>query len=991
MGKDDRMIDLYFTKLNEYKIKYGDKTILLWQCGTFWESYGFKDMKTGEYFDPNYADFVYTTRITEAKKNVKKMINGIEYETIMGGIPHTDYHLEKYIPILTNDGFTVAVWVEEDMKTSGPKNRYESQIFTPGCYFSNEKKVNDTNNIACYVINKSNGFLKKNPSVYVGCSTIDILTGKVKLYQFNMSKQNILDSVTFDELEKFNSIYNPTEVIIIHNLDKEKDIQNIVNFCNIHPKSLRIINQNSDTEMSIKAKNADSSVYQKETIEKYYKIPDYSIFMKTTTLDINIFAFKSLCFLMNFMSELCSDLTYKLQFPLFDNIKNRLLLANHSIKQLNIISKDGNNQYASIHNLINKCSTPMGKRYLKDKLLHPTTDVKYLNSEYNITEHFVNNWESYSYLRTTLKKIKDIEYLYRKIVFKKIYPNELSEFYKNIIVIREIHNKLKEDKIIKKYLEKNIKIDILDVSNRLMKFLEENLLLNICEDISDKNYTTNFFQPKVSNILDKKNKEFLVIDKKKNKLQKYLNEFVCAGGKKKLKSNTLVKLHRPNKTLCYFYCTNSRFTNLKSYLNNNSEWKEHDICKGLNTLTSKKGGINGSVKLEGSYLTNFYNDFETKVDNLKQILSGVYNNFLVDISEYNNEISDFVKYVSNIDTVITKAFISIKYNYCKPVINNKAKKAFIDAIDLRHPLVERLQENEIYEPNNIQIGKDKNGLLIYGTNGVGKSCITKSVGISVIMAQAGLFVPCTAFTYKPYTSIYTRILGNDNIFKGLSTFNVEMSEVCTFLNNADKNSLILGDEVCSGTETSSAVCIFASVLLKLNKLKASFIFATHFHELVNFTEIVALRKKTLDIKHLSVINKNGVLHYLRKLEDGSGENAYGLEVCSSFDFSEDFLATAKKMRGKYFKNLDGILDKKKSKYNSKKLKGKCEFCEREGVDIHHLEPQELANMNNYIKTFHKNHPANLTNICKKCHNKFTKEKTVHKKVKTSEGYALVEQ
>ena len=80
----------------------------------------------------------------------------------MGGIPHTDYHLEKYIPILTNDGFTVAVWVEEDMKTSGPKNRYESQIFTPGCYFSNEKKVDDTNNIACYVINKSNGFLKKS-------------------------------------------------------------------------------------------------------------------------------------------------------------------------------------------------------------------------------------------------------------------------------------------------------------------------------------------------------------------------------------------------------------------------------------------------------------------------------------------------------------------------------------------------------------------------------------------------------------------------------------------------------------------------------------------------------------------------------------------------------------------------------------------------------------------------------------------------------------
>ena len=133
---------------------------------------------------------------------------------------------------------------------------------------------------------------------------------------------------------------------------------------------------------------------------------------------------------MNFMSELCSDLTYKLQFPLFDNIKNRLLLANHSIKQLNIISKDGNNQYASIHNLINKCSTPMGKRYLKDKLLHPTTDTKYLNSEYDIIEHFVNNWEKHSHLRTTLKNKVILNIYTEKLFLKKFIPMNLVNFTK---------------------------------------------------------------------------------------------------------------------------------------------------------------------------------------------------------------------------------------------------------------------------------------------------------------------------------------------------------------------------------------------------------------------------------------------------------------------------------------------------------------------------------------------------------------------------------
>ena len=102
--------------------------------------------------------------------------------------------------------------------------------------------------------------------------------------------------------------------------------------------------------------------------------------------------------------------------------------------------------------------------------------------------------------------------------------------------------------------------------------------------------------------------------------------------------------------------------------------------------------------------------------------------------------------------------------------------------NIRHPLIENIQINETYVPNDISIGKKFDGMLIYGTNGVGKSSINRSVGIAVIMAQAGMFVPCSKFQYKPYSAIYTRILGNDNIFKGQSTFNVEMCEMATIVN-----------------------------------------------------------------------------------------------------------------------------------------------------------------------------------------------------------------
>ena len=153
-------------------------------------------------------------------------------------------------------------------------------------------------------------------------------------------------------------------------------------------------------------------------------------------------------------------------------------------------------------------------------------------------------------------------------------------------------------------------------------------------------------------------------------------------------------------------------------------------------------------------------------------------------------------------------------------------------------------------------------------------------------------------------------------------------------------------------------------------------------------EITNLEKLT--IKHMSVkCDCNGTLFYTRKLEDGPGVDMYGLEVCKSFDFSAQFLESAYNLRQKYYKDVSSILKKNKTKYSKKKIKGKCEFCGAEGVDIHHLRPQKKANTKNFIGTHHKNHPANLVNICKKCHLKLTKENRIHRKVKTNSGYRLV--
>ncbi len=343
----------------------------------------------------------------------------------------------------------------------------------------------------------------------------------------------------------------------------------------------------------------------------------------------------------------------------------------------------------------------------------------------------------------------------------------------------------------------------------------------------------------------------------------------------------------------------------------------------------------------------------------------------------------------------SKSYIAKKYNYCKPKIV-EANKSFINAKNIRHCLIEHLQNNELYVTNDVTLGNGiLDGVLLYGTNAVGKTSLIRALGISLIMAQSGLYVPSTEFTYKPYKYIFTRIIGNDNIFKGLSTFAVEMSELRTILRLADKDSLILGDELCSGTENTSAVSIFVAGIQKLHALKSSFIFATHLHEIVDYEEIVDL--DSVSLKHMTVIydKEKDVLIYDRKLKDGPGNSMYGLEVCKSLSLPEDFLNAAYSIRAKYHPESGSLLSLKSSHFNSKKIVNLCEMCEKNmGTDVHHLQHQRDANIDGFIVTedgpFHKNKISNLMTLCEKCHNDIHKTNVQHKRVKTTKGYQLQE-
>jgi DNA mismatch repair protein MutS len=331
-------------------------------------------------------------------------------------------------------------------------------------------------------------------------------------------------------------------------------------------------------------------------------------------------------------------------------------------------------------------------------------------------------------------------------------------------------------------------------------------------------------------------------------------------------------------------------------------------------------------------------------------------------------------------------------------------------------LIEHIQTQELYVANDITLGKpgeeeegisesEKSymGMLLYGTNAVGKTSLIRALGVAVIMAQSGMYVPCSAFTYRPYRAIFTRILGNDNLFKNLSMFAVEMSELRVILNSADEYSLVLGDELCSGTETESALSIFVSGLTDLHQKSATFLFATHFHEILKFDEIKALTK--IAVRHMAVHydRESDCLVYDRVLREGAGNRLYGLEVAKSLHLPDAFIERAYQIRNKYFPDMRGSLSAPSTKYNASKLRGVCEMCREEvAEEMHHLQEQNLADDNGRIGAFHKNHPANLMSLCEKCHQKMhrsetsavvnpgtEKPKVIRKK--TTKGMMLVEQ
>ena len=237
------------------------------------------------------------------------------------------------------------------------------------------------------------------------------------------------------------------------------------------------------------------------------------------------------------------------------------------------------------------------------------------------------------------------------------------------------------------------------------------------------------------------------------------------------------------------------------------------------------------------------------------------------------ELSDII---SIIDSLYSLSEVAFKYDYCRPKINTDG---IIDIKNGRHPVIESfLNSSNEFIPNDLIIGQKNNLVqIITGPNMSGKSTYIRQLALIIILAQIGSFVPAESANISIVDKIFTRIGASDNLYKGESTFMVEMKEVNNILRHATKDSLIILDEVGRGTSTFDGLSLAWAILeYIINKIHSKTLFATHYHELIDLEHVFNCVKN----KHIQVIedNENDEIVFLRKLMDGGANKSYGIAV-----------------------------------------------------------------------------------------------------------------
>lgn len=234
---------------------------------------------------------------------------------------------------------------------------------------------------------------------------------------------------------------------------------------------------------------------------------------------------------------------------------------------------------------------------------------------------------------------------------------------------------------------------------------------------------------------------------------------------------------------------------------------------------------------------------------------------------------DSAEVVAVMDTLTSLAEVAERYGYKRPEIVTNGEIVIRDG---RHPVIERLLQDELFVPNDVELNHTTNEIMVItGPNMAGKSTYMRQTALLLLMAQIGSFIPARQAAITPVDRIFTRVGASDDLSTGQSTFMMEMNEVAQILKHATKNSFIILDEIGRGTSTFDGMSIARAVIEYIHrKIKACTMFATHYHELTDLAE----EYDTIQNFSIAVKERGSDVVFLRRIVAGGTDKSYGIHV-----------------------------------------------------------------------------------------------------------------
>lgn len=500
--------------------------------------------------------------------------------------------------------------------------------------------------------------------------------------------------------------------------------------------------------------------------------------------------------------------------------------------------------------------TSMGKRMLKTYLEQPLINPARIIDRLDAVEQLIKAPIELNELVSSLSGVYDLERLMTRVMYKTATPRDIKALSVTALALPNIKNILS------------------GFSSKLITSLNENI--STLEAVSNLVENAIVDEPPVSV------KDGGVI---KEGFNEHLDELrnIISGGKgiiqqieEKEKEATGIKNLKIgyNKVFGYYIEVT------KSYLN-----LVPDRFIRKQTLANCERYICDELKVAENTILGA----SDKVVSLEQEIFNEIRDFLATQLKL---VQETATAIATIDVLCSFAKTSMNNGYTKPEI---AIDGIINIKNGRHPVVELMQKNEMFVPNDTYLDLTANRLaVITGPNMSGKSTYMRQVAIIVLMAQIGCFVPADYAKISVVDQIFTRVGASDDLTAGQSTFMVEMAEVADILKHATKNSLVILDEVGRGTSTFDGISIARAVTEYIStsrSLGCKTLFATHYHELIE------LENELVGVKNFSVaVTRRGDdIKFLRKIVPGGVDESYGIEVAKLAGLPNKVISRAKEL------------------------------------------------------------------------------------------------